>query len=151
MPPAGRGGAGNIEVIQAERASIASDIEANRSAVLNDDRDRTRSAKAHSQDAPYAHHSRGGAGNYYSPSNLRENGRFGDTTSPGSFPNMNYTARTPGRGGAGNYILGTAEDEATSRRAQDQEQRRSELEEEVRASVFEQLALPKKAKLAGLP
>lgn len=121
----------------------------------------------------YAHSGRGGAGNYYSPKELSETGRFsdahrshipGDGTQPpassvgaaaSSEPPSYSTASTGsgatkswGRGGAGNMSYGMMEDEErAARRKLQEDEAKEKLKAEVERGVGETLAMPQKAKL----
>lgn len=76
MAPYGRGGAGNYEAIKRENEKVANDLEANQSAADNATNDYVPPDIAERSEAQYAHTGRGGAGNYYSPRDLVENGNF---------------------------------------------------------------------------
>jgi hypothetical protein len=76
MAPYGRGGAGNYEAIQRENEKINKDLEASQSAADNATNNFAPPDLAERSEAQYAHTGRGGAGNYYSPKNLAEQGSF---------------------------------------------------------------------------
>lgn len=155
----GRGGAGNILAVQQEKARVASDVEANLPPTV-DSAAAAGSAAAGSAAAPtpiqdYAHSGRGGAGNYYSPKDLKETGRFSDRNpvvqASGAAQNHNHASPSPapvaryGRGGAGNMSFGASESEEKA--AADAERlKREKIEVETR-EAGESIAMPAKAKL----
>jgi hypothetical protein len=77
MAPYGRGGAGNYEqAISRENEKINNDLEANQSAAETAGVNYIPPDIAERSEAQYAHTGRGGAGNYYSPRELVEQGKF---------------------------------------------------------------------------
>lgn len=76
MAPYGRGGAGNYEAIERENKKINNDLEASQSAADSALNDVVPHNIAERSEAQYAHTGRGGAGNYYSPRDLTEQGNF---------------------------------------------------------------------------
>lgn len=171
----GRGGAGNIQALEQVNAKISSDLEANQQAAESDHKEPVPSDYSSREEQQYAHTGRGGMGNWYSPKELSEKGRFNDAhrshilgegTQPpantvdqsnGSAPPSysaaeapRETTRTYGRGGAGNWSFGVSESEerAARKRIQD-DQAREKLKADVEKGVGESLAMPQKAKLPG--
>lgn len=156
----GRGGAGNILAVQQENERVAADLEANQSA-----------AGSYAQPTPirnepqYAHSGRGGAGNFYSPKELSQNGQYKDTdfgngtqdsrlATADPFSNakpLSGPTRTYGRGGVGNYTYDASEnqEQALRRRIQEDEDKQQKLKADIEAGVKETLAMPPKAKLPG--
>lgn len=178
MPGYGRGGAGNIQAVDAENAKAAQDIEANQQNAEATLQPSSLSDMMAREEQQYAHSGRGGAGNYYSPKELSQKGKFSDvqrshilgdgTAEPSSAAGESggqppsYTAARPagsgtvgkqGRGGAGNISYGVDEsDGAIARRIlqrEEDQRRRKELSEGVEKGVKEALAEPPKAKLPG--
>jgi hypothetical protein len=163
--PYGRGGAGNFYAAQQETARAATDLEANAQETQSvETKDQATSASdANSQQQEYAHTGRGGAGNYYSPRALNETGHFTDGTkapdtgsasmaqgSASTAQTGAESARKVGRGGAGNYAFGIAEDEERiAQRKMEDEKKREQLRWDVEMGVKEQLAEPPRAILAG--
>ena len=156
MPPYGRGGAGNINAVEQAKAKIAADLEANgQSALTADSFDRQGEGLVRSEreeeEPVYKHSGRGGAGNYYSPT---EFGGEGAVASKSSAQGTSSAApvsntRTPGRGGAGNYAFGVSEDESDARKRMEEKRKGEKLREDVERGVNERLALPRKARVSG--
>lgn len=155
----GRGGAGNVRTIEPENARISIDLEANQAAAASHGREPLPSDYLNREEQQYALSGRGGAGNYYSPKELSQTGRFSSArtgTGSGSAPQaqgMTEQSRTYGRGGAGNHYFGERERaalDAEKRRQEDQF--REKLKQDIERGVKEHLAMPPKAKLpAGEP
>ena len=169
-----RGGAGNILAREQENARISKDLEANQQAA---EAALTDHGNASREQQRYAHSGRGGAGNYYSPQELSQTGHFSDAhrshiVGDGTLPPADRTSstatggaappsynsvqagsgpsRTVGRGGAGNWMFGVSEDEATAaRKRMEEEKKREQLKADVEKGVKEALAEPPKAKLPG--
>ncbi|GAB7358018.1 hypothetical protein MBLNU230_g0183t1 [Neophaeotheca triangularis] len=78
MPAYGRGGAGNIQAVDAENARVAQDLEANQANAEASLQPSSLSDMMAREEQQYAHSGRGGAGNYYSPKELSETGKFSD-------------------------------------------------------------------------
>ena len=76
MAPYGRGGAGNYEAIQRENEKVNNDLERSHSTAEKAGINYLPPDIAERIEAQYAHTGRGGAGNYYSPRELVENGNF---------------------------------------------------------------------------
>lgn len=76
MAPYGRGGAGNYEAIQRENEKANNDLERSQSTAEKAGINYVPPDIAERSEAQYAHTGRGGAGNYYSPRDLVENGNF---------------------------------------------------------------------------
>lgn len=141
----GRGGAGNILAVQQEKARVTSDVEAN----LQTAESAPAPQLANTQE--YAHSGRGGAGNYYSPKDLKDIGHFsnenpivpptGQTQTKTDLPVMKY-----GRGGAGNVSYGVNEERAASKRIEDERTKRERIQAESERQA-ESIAMPPKAKL----
>ncbi|KAI4630742.1 hypothetical protein J4E80_001680 [Alternaria sp. BMP 0032] len=152
----GRGGAGNYYAAQEQSKKVAEDVEANRSS--------TTAAAQPSRDPPqvqpsnasqdYAHMGRGGAGNWYQPTELQKEGTFTQAADATAIPTSSKPQiSTPwhpegqelpvarsGRGGAGNFVWKS--EEQTKRQVQDEEKRIEGLRNEVERSVEAGLAKP---------
>lgn len=76
MAPYGRGGAGNYEAIQRENEKVNNDLERSQSTAEKAGINYIPPDIAERSEAQYAHTGRGGAGNYYSPRDLAEQGNF---------------------------------------------------------------------------
>nr|OQO17749.1 hypothetical protein B0A51_13791 [Rachicladosporium sp. CCFEE 5018] len=147
----GRGGAGNIQAVQQEKDRIANDLESGSKTVA---KERPTVAEVKHNDQQYAHSGRGGAGNYYSPKELSESGKFstGDaaSTASGSIASTQLV-RKYGRGGAGNYeFSGTGPAQAKAQDEVAEADRRRRLQDAIEKGVSEQLTFPSKAKLSGV-
>ncbi|ORY12547.1 hypothetical protein BCR34DRAFT_651039 [Clohesyomyces aquaticus] len=162
MPTWGRGGAGNIVTeaqVQAQTKRVAEDLEAQRSLTSSAAPPAT-SATSNPQD--YAHSGRGGAGNWYQPSELAAHGSFVSPDDSTSLPTTDRPAvSTPwhpetqempvaraGRGGAGNFVWKGEEEKERERRVE--EERRRGVEERVERVVEEGLAKPGAVVLGGV-
>lgn len=170
MAPYGRGGAGNYEAIQRENEKVNNDLERSQSTAEKAGINYIPPDIAERSEAQYAHTGRGGAGNYYSPRDLVENGNFsgaqtshilGDGTPAPSSDNVKPaaapaagsgpvpTAKT-GRGGAGNFEWGTSEaDRKAAQQQEEADRRQQQLKDDVEKGVKDNLAFPSKAKLPG--
>ncbi|KAF1936701.1 hypothetical protein EJ02DRAFT_76229 [Clathrospora elynae] len=159
----GRGGAGNFYAAQEESKKAAevgapNDIEANRSssstaAAAPPSRS---PAPAQTPNTPqdYAHMGRGGAGNWYQPTELQNEGTFTQPADSTAIPtSAKPQVSTPwhpesqelpvarsGRGGAGNFVW-KSEDQARKER-EEEEQRKESVREGVEKSVEAGLAKP---------
>jgi len=177
MPYYGRGGAGNIEAVQKENERINSDVEASQSAAERATSDFVPPADIKREEQQYAHSGRGGMGNWFSPAELNQSGKFSDahrshipgdgTLSPdgnaktgeGAPPSYNAIGASVsategvkkyGRGGAGNYDFGINEaEQKAARRIKTEDEKKARLEEDIEKGVQETLAMPQKAKLPG--
>ncbi|KAK4997992.1 hypothetical protein LTR28_013803, partial [Elasticomyces elasticus] len=85
MPTFGRGGAGNIineSEFSKANSGFSQDLETNQPTTTTTTTTTSADPAAHappsSTQQSYAHTGRGGAGNYYSPSDLRATGHFSD-------------------------------------------------------------------------
>ena len=148
MPSYGRGGSGNFQAVEKENAKVAADLEANQAAADTYSRNPLQSDYLKREPAQYAYTGRGGAGNLYSPQELKES-----RATPGGEPTSwseTTSTRTHGRGGAGNYEygLGESEQRAAQKKAEE-EQSREKLKQDIEKGVMENLAMPQKAKLPG--
>ncbi|OQO00848.1 hypothetical protein B0A48_13535 [Cryoendolithus antarcticus] len=147
----GRGGAGNIQAVHYEKDRIANDLESGSRTAA---KERPTVVEVKHSDQQYAHSGRGGAGNYYSPKELSESGKFstGDaaSTASGSIAST-QPVRKYGRGGAGNYeSSGTVSVQAKPQDEAAEADRRARLQDDIEKGVSEQLAFPSKAKLPGV-
>lgn len=156
MPYAGRGGAGNIQAVEEANKRIAEDIEANHpgAETLN-------TQPAPTSDEQYARVGRGGAGNFYNPQDDSDTNRIGlgdgiNSLGSGPIETSRKTAvsnpeptKNFGRGGAGNFLFDSSEnqDRALRRQLEEDEQKKQEVKEQVEKGVEETLAMPPKAKL----
>jgi hypothetical protein len=172
MPYYGRGGAGNIQAVEEENARISADLEANQQAA---EAENQQGLSDRSKEQQYAHTGRGGAGNWYSPRELRERGHFSDAdrshilgdgtqpptdsarsgdnaAAPPSYTVTQTSSQTSkvGRGGAGNISFGVNEDEErAARKRLAQQEAQEKLKADIEKGVKERLAMPPKAKLPG--
>jgi hypothetical protein len=151
MPPYGRGGAGNIQALEQEKARIAADLEANQlSADIHTKGLQPSDSLQHEEQRPYAHTGRGGMGNLVDAQDLKQ--RIEPTnTAPVSSRTAGVSATaTYGRGGAGNrnFSEGLREGEAAKQR-EGEHLNREKLREDIERGVKESLAMPQKAKVAG--
>ena len=157
MPSYGRGGAGNIQAIEQATARISADLEAKHSAADSYTKEPLSSDYAAREAQMYKHTGRGGAGNYFSPKDLRQTGNFDHVPPPGVGSKtsalgiaMEQTIRTLGRGGAGNYAFGMSENaDWVARKGMEDEAKREKLTQDIEKGVEKTLALPQKAKLPG--
>ncbi|KAH7382271.1 hypothetical protein BKA66DRAFT_512346 [Pyrenochaeta sp. MPI-SDFR-AT-0127] len=149
----GRGGAGNINAAKQSSKKAAEDLEANRSTAPPPTRSPLPAQPSNaSQD--YAHMGRGGAGNWYQPTELQKEGTFttpSDATAipTGSKPqistpwhpeNQELPVARSGRGGAGNFVWKS--EEKGSREKEDEEKRREVVSQGVERDVEAGLAKP---------
>ncbi|KAF2875427.1 hypothetical protein BDV95DRAFT_561853 [Massariosphaeria phaeospora] len=161
MPAWGRGGAGNIATesqAKDHNQKIAEDVEANHS-LTSTAAPPVTSAPAQGQD--YAHMGRGGAGNWFQPSELEKEGTFSQpsdaTATPTSSKPQVSTPWHPesqelpvaraGRGGAGNFVWKDAEKERE--RLAQEDMVRDRVNEKVEKDVEAGLAKPGAALLGG--
>ncbi|KAG9594708.1 hypothetical protein KCU77_g13562, partial [Aureobasidium melanogenum] len=164
MPAFGRGGAGNIEALNATKTSnatnekISADLERNQ----QDAEEYAGSAHPALHNQEYAHTGRGGAGNYYSPRELKATGKFegadtshvlGDGTPAPKTNEENDKEPTVvrhGRGGMGNFF-GVDEDMANKLRKkhEDEARKQEELKQQIEKGVDDVLSRPEKARLPG--
>ncbi|KIW01072.1 uncharacterized protein PV09_07363 [Verruconis gallopava] len=149
--PYGRGGAGNIEAANQKQID---DLEAQRSRGEPRPVEPAESSKSSSIASPanlnqeYAHMGRGGAGNWYSPKDLSQTGKF--DTSPEQLSSESRSidkdatseSRHRGRGGAGNFIWSSEEETNVEKRRKEVE---IELKEMVAKGVEAELAPPPRA------
>ena len=148
MPSYGRGGAGNIQAVEQANAKIFADLEANQATAETQNKEPLPTDYLEREQQQYVHTGRGGMGNYASPRDLKDNGVTMDRDSTSQV--ANDSARTPGRGGAGNYAFGASQSQrraAQERLKEDQSRERLKLE--IEKSVKETLAMPQKAKVPG--
>ncbi|PSK46055.1 hypothetical protein B9Z65_5023 [Elsinoe australis] len=162
--PYGRGGAGNFEAAaaakQAAQDRAVNDVESQRS-TTDDISDSIAETKAPAQ---YAHSGRGGAGNYYSPQELSQTGKFDDSatdaqqtddsSSIASKIKTKVQATLPayrGRGGAGNYETSAVDNAELARsKAAKDEKEQERIRSIVAQDVETGLARPEKAKLPNV-
>ncbi|KAF7194871.1 hypothetical protein HII31_01604 [Pseudocercospora fuligena] len=153
----GRGGAGNILVQQQQAKRGAEDLEANQQII-----DQSATATSADSSLPrekqqYAYTGRGGAGNWYSPQELKQTGTYDDRLPAAASAQAQQAAVEPvrkyGRGGAGNMSFGVSEDEerAIRKRMEEEEAKREKVAADVEANVNAMLPEPPKAKLSGPP
>lgn len=164
MPAFGRGGAGNIEALNATKTSnatnekISADLERNQQEA--EDYAGTAHPALHNQE--YAHTGRGGAGNYYSPRELKATGKFegadtshvlGDGTPAPKSDHEKAKEATViryGRGGMGNFFGGDEDAANKLREKQEEEARKQEeLKQQIEKGVDGVLSRPEKACLPG--
>lgn len=148
----GRGGAGNIIALQQEKARVAGDVEANHQQAVE-----SAPVLPQTQDQEYAHSGRGGAGNYYSPKDLKETGNFSHknpVASASGQPGTNSSSQAVpvakyGRGGAGNMSWGVTESEqkAAIKKIEEEKTKREQIEAESEREAGQSIAMPPKAKL----
>ncbi|EME89106.1 uncharacterized protein MYCFIDRAFT_193103 [Pseudocercospora fijiensis CIRAD86] len=149
----GRGGAGNILVQQQQAKRGADDLEANQQIIAT-----SADSSLPREKQQYAHTGRGGAGNWYSPQELKQTGTYDDgLPAAAASAQAQQTAAEPvrryGRGGAGNMSFGVSEDEehAIGNRMAEEEAKREKVAADVEANVNAMLAEPPKARLSGPP
>lgn len=146
----GRGGAGNILAVQQERARITADVEASHQQTAE-----PTPAQQQTSTQEYAHSGRGGAGNYYSPKDLKETGRFShqnpiaNANASGPVPTNAVPVVKYGRGGAGNMSYGVTESEekAAMKKIEAERLKREEIEVESAREAANSIAMPPQAKL----
>ncbi|KAF2183178.1 hypothetical protein K469DRAFT_739996 [Zopfia rhizophila CBS 207.26] len=141
MPTWGRGGAGNIvseAQIKERNRTIVEDLEANRPLASSAAPPAT---SAPSQPQEYAHMGRGGAGNWYQPTELENEGSFNQPSDSTSVPtsskpqvstpwhpdNQELPVARSGRGGAGNFVW--KDEEKEKQRAADEEKIKEKVTE----------------------
>ncbi|PSN68021.1 hypothetical protein BS50DRAFT_572995 [Corynespora cassiicola Philippines] len=153
MPSWGRGGAGNIvsdEQVKEQSRKVADDLEANRSLASSAAPPLT-STSSQTQAQEYAHTGRGGAGNWYQPSELEKAGSFSQPADSTAIPTSSRPQiSTPwhpegqelpvaraGRGGAGNFVWRDESKEQASREAEEKvkDKVRGEAERDVEAGL----------------
>ncbi|KAF2476998.1 uncharacterized protein BDR25DRAFT_276641 [Lindgomyces ingoldianus] len=160
MPTWGRGGAGNIvseAQVQEQARKVAEDLEANRSLTSS-----AAPVAQSSQPQEYAYSGRGGAGNWYQPSELEKQGSFVEPSDSTAIPtstkpnistpwhpeNQEMPVARAGRGGAGNFVWKDEEKERVRR--EEEEARKGEVKEKVERDVELGLAKPGAAVLGGV-
>lgn len=150
MPYHGRGGAGNTQAATQEKERIASDPEAQLSAA-QEPLSNPPLSEGH-DDQPYKRSGRGGAGNFFTPSDeaklpIQEaeiDAASKPTVNPGSAP-AKY-----GRGGAGNINFATGEKDERNEKVKNEELKMQEkVAKAVEDFVEEGLQVPEKARLHG--
>ncbi|KAJ4304710.1 hypothetical protein N0V90_000237 [Kalmusia sp. IMI 367209] len=111
---------------------------------------------------PYAHTGRGGAGNWYAPSQLEKEGTFTTPSDATALPTTSkpqvskpwhpegqqMPVARAGRGGAGNFVWGDGEEEKRKREAEVRKE--EEVSEGVERDVEAGLAKPGPAVLGGV-
>lgn len=149
----GRGGAGNINQAKENSKRAAEDVEANLASAAAPCTQPTPSSSA-SQD--YAHMGRGGAGNWYQPSELAKEGSFTQpadaTATPSAAKPQVSTPWHPegqempvarsGRGGAGNFVWRSEDLAKKAKEDEDEERRKEVVSQEVERDVEAVLAKP---------
>ncbi|EMD60529.1 hypothetical protein GGP41_000845 [Bipolaris sorokiniana] len=151
----GRGGAGNYYAAKEESKKAAEDIEANHAGSSVAPASRSPStAQPSNASQSYAHMGRGGAGNWYQPTELQKDGTFtqpGDSTAIPTSPTPQVStpwhpegqelpiARS-GRGGAGNFVWKSEEEGKKEREVEDAT--KEGLREQAERSVEAELAKP---------
>lgn len=145
MPAYGRGGAGNIHAVAQEKERIATDLEAN--AGIQESGTQTDASSIHQgASQQYRHAGRGGAGNYETIADVKEQ-QSNDEITGGSI--QSTTTRTAGRGGAGNYDFAAATTSKAAAREQIEEDLTREIiTQKVEENVDQHLAMPPQAKIA---
>ncbi|KAF1958383.1 hypothetical protein CC80DRAFT_442327, partial [Byssothecium circinans] len=153
----GRGGAGNILRAREQSQKATEDVEANQlptSSTAHPATSTPTNPLPSNADQDYAHTGRGGAGNWYQPSELSKTGTFtsaADTTSlPTSEKPQISTPWHPeaqempvakaGRGGAGNFVWGSGEE--AEKRREEERRVREEVGGRVARDVEAGLAKP---------
>lgn len=135
------------------------DIEANRTSATT--APSTRPAQPANASQDYAHMGRGGAGNWYQPTELQKEGTFtqpGDSTAiPTSSKPQVSTPWHPegqelpvarsGRGGAGNFVWKS--EEQAKKEAEDEERKKEVVREGIERDVEAGLAKPPGARLGA--
>ncbi|OAK99216.1 hypothetical protein IQ06DRAFT_336813 [Phaeosphaeriaceae sp. SRC1lsM3a] len=157
--PYGRGGAGNILQAKEDSKKIVEDVEANRaSAPIAQP-----SQPTSQQPSDYAHMGRGGAGNWYQPTELQKDGTFTQPADSTAIPTSSKPQiSTPwhpegqelpvaraGRGGAGNFVWKSEEQVRRERegRELDELKKKENVQREVERDVEAVLARPGAARL----
>ena len=150
--PYGRGGAGNILAAAEQKAvnvssgttssvhrhlHIKQDVEAQTPKPQLRPSESTASTTPANVNQDYAHMGRGGAGNWYSPKELSETGKFETSNQQGPVEKEPAETRRTGRGGAGNFVWDDEENEKTR-------QQKEEMEIELKDMVAKDVE-------AGLP
>jgi len=150
----GRGGAGNYYAAQEESKKAAADVEANLASTTTQASRSPASAVPSNASQDYAHMGRGGSGNWYQPKELQKEGTFTQPADATAIPTSSKPqVSTPwhpegqelpvarsGRGGAGNFVWKSEEQER--RAGEDEEKRKEKLREEAERSVEAGLAKP---------
>ncbi|EDU39530.1 hypothetical protein A1F94_011890 [Pyrenophora tritici-repentis] len=150
----GRGGAGNYYAAQQESKKAAEDVEANSASTTTQTSQSPASAVPSNASQDYAHMGRGGSGNWYQPKELQKEGTFTQAVDATAIPTSSKPqVSTPwhpegqelpvarsGRGGAGNFVWKSEEQERKAR--EDEEKKKEELRVEAERSVEAGLAKP---------
>ncbi|KAI2482170.1 hypothetical protein Ptr902_06551 [Pyrenophora tritici-repentis] len=150
----GRGGAGNYYAAQQESKKAAEDVEANSASTTTQTSQSPASAVPSNTSQDYAHMGRGGSGNWYQPKELQKEGTFTQAVDATAIPTSSKPqVSTPwhpegqelpvarsGRGGAGNFVWKSEEQERKAR--EDEEKKKEELRVEAERSVEAGLAKP---------
>ncbi|KAF2637205.1 hypothetical protein P280DRAFT_472382 [Massarina eburnea CBS 473.64] len=158
----GRGGAGNILRAREQSKTTAEDIETNRSPASSEAPPATSSPLPTNSNQEYAHTGRGGAGNWYQPSELSKTGTFSSPSDTTTLPtadkpqistpwhpeNQEMPLAKAGRGGAGNFIWGSGEGEEEKKK-EDEKKVKEEVGKKVEMDVEAGLAKPPGAFLEG--
>ncbi|KAL1600690.1 hypothetical protein SLS60_007078 [Paraconiothyrium brasiliense] len=153
----GRGGAGNIIRAQEQSKKAVEDVEAQRTPTA-DAAPPTSTTSSQS----YAHTGRGGAGNWYQPSQLAKEGTFSTPSDSTALPttskpnvstpwhpeNQQMPVARAGRGGAGNFVWKDEEEE--KRQKEEREKLGEKVSENVERDVEAVLAKPPGALLGGV-
>jgi len=151
MPSVGRGGAGNIALMNEGPARILEDVEARH--LLGQEVQPANLTNNLQRPQEPAHIGRGGSGNFAGPEErqqMDEDEAVASKTLSIPFNIAAPKAPTYGRGGAGNYEwAGTdaLKTKSLSAGATDDESKRLELQRSIESNVNEQLSVPPKAKL----
>lgn len=147
MPSYGRGGAGNIKAVTQQKERIAADVEANAS--VEDSGiggDLTRISQGAT--GQYVKSGRGGAGNFYDPAEVPTEVETSTQLAVGK-PAEQHTARTAGRGGAGNYESAANSGKQSAAAEEAKETLfRERIAADVEKVINQELAIPQNAKLA---
>ncbi|CUS08531.1 unnamed protein product [Tuber aestivum] len=151
----GRGGAGNM-ISREEIQKKEEDLEAQQSEATGSANQLAADQAAAPPPGEYKHMGRGGAGNWFQPSELAAQGAtITDTVSITPTPEPAIETQRPvslrpwrGRGGAGNFAPDSEEAQAAEKEELERNQRQQQLEEaDVRASVDSTLSKPSQAHL----
>ncbi|PWW73406.1 hypothetical protein C7212DRAFT_359734 [Tuber magnatum] len=151
----GRGGAGNM-ISKEELRKKEEDLEAQQSKATGSANQLATDQVAAPPSGEYKHMGRGGAGNWFQPSELAAQGAtITDTASIAPTPEPATETQRPvslrpwrGRGGAGNFAPDSEEAQVAEKEELKRNQRQQQLEEaDVRASVDSTLSKPSQAHL----
>lgn len=148
MPYYGRGGAGNIQTAAQEKERIASDPEAQLSSA---EQPLPNIAATTQDDQAYKRAGRGGAGNYFTTSDVAKVPADQAELDAASKP-LSPTDAPPkyGRGGAGNIGFASGEKADRDEVVKNEEQKmRDRVAKAVEDYVEEGLQVPEKARLPG--